>query len=91
MSDRVRRLGTALVAAAALAAGLPFAAPAGAAPDARVTVTLQGLEPRDVKPDSTVRITAVLRNTSPDATGPLTLRLRRGAVLDTRGELQQAE
>jgi hypothetical protein len=91
VSDRVRRLGTALVAAVALAAGLPFAAPAGAAPDARVTVTLQGLEPRDVKPDSTVRITAVLRNTSADGTGPLTLRLRRGAVLDTRGELQQAD
>jgi hypothetical protein len=32
VSDRVRRLGTALVAAVALAAGLPFAAPATAAP-----------------------------------------------------------
>ena len=88
MSDRVRRLGTALVAAVALAAGLPFARSASAAPAAPVTVTLQSLEPHDVRPDSTVQVTALLRNTSADDTGPLTVRLRRGAVLGTRGELQ---
>ena len=56
-----------------------------------VTVTLETLDPRDVRPDSALRVTAVLRNTGPDPTGPLTLRLRRGAVLDTRGELQAAD
>jgi hypothetical protein len=93
VSDRVRRLGTALAAAVALAAGLPLVGTASAAPEpsAPVTVTLQSLQPRDIRPDSTVQVTAVLRNTSPDGTGPLTLRLRRGAVLDTRGELQLAD
>ena len=56
-----------------------------------MTVTLETLDPRDVRPDSALRVTAVLRNTGPDPTGPLTLRLRRGAVLDTRGELQAAD
>jgi Family of unknown function (DUF6049) len=91
VSDRVRRLGTALVAAVALAAGLPIAAPASAAPAEPVTVTLQSLEPHDVRPDSTVQVTVLLRNTSADNTGPLTLRLRRGTVLGTRGELQLAD
>jgi Family of unknown function (DUF6049) len=94
VSDRVRRIGAALVVAVALAAGLPFAGTAGAAaadPTAPVTVTLQSLEPRDVRPDSTVRVVALLRNTGADATGPLTVRLRRGVVLDTRGELEQAD
>jgi len=88
VSDRVRRLGTALVAAVALAAGLPFAAPATAAPADPVTVTLQALEPRDLRADSTVQVTALLRNTSGSDTGPLTIRLRRGSVIGTRGELQ---
>ena len=75
MSDRVRRLGTALVAAVALTAGLPFAAPASAAPADSVTVTLQSLEPHDLRPDSTVQVTALLRNTSASGTGPLTATL----------------
>ena len=91
MSDRVRRFGTALAAAAALTAGLPFPGTANAAPADPVTVTLQSLEPRDVRPDSPVQVTAVLRNTGADSTGPLTLRLRRGRVLGTRGELQLAD
>jgi hypothetical protein len=91
VSDRVRRLGTALVAAVAMAAGLPLAAPASAAPAAPVTVTLQSLEPHDVGPDSTVRVTALLRNTSADSTGPVAIRLRRGTVVSTRGELQQVD
>ena len=70
MSDRVRRLGTALVAAVALAAGLPFAAPASAAPADPVTVTLQSLEPHDLRPDSTVQVTALLRNTSAEQHRP---------------------
>ncbi|HVC74388.1 MAG TPA: DUF6049 family protein, partial [Mycobacteriales bacterium] len=72
----------------ALAAGLPFAAPASAAPADPVTVTLQSLEPHDLRPDSTVQVTALLRNTSAGSTGPLTVRLRRGTILGTRGELQ---
>ena len=103
MSDRVRRLGTALVAAVALAAGLPFAAPATAAPATAapataapataapvdpVTVTLLALEPHDLRADSTVQVTALMRNTSASDTGPLTIRLRRGSVIGTRGELQ---
>ena len=95
MSDRFRRLGTAAVAAVALVTGLPFPAAASTAsttaPDPAVTVTLQAFEPRDARPDSTVQVTAVLRNISAETTGPLTLRLRRGRILDTRGELQQAD
>jgi len=93
VSDRVRRLGTALAAAAMLASGLPFAAPGSAAASSAdpVSVTLESLEPHDVRPDSTVKVTAVLRNTSAQSTGPLTVRLRRGLVLGTRGELQLAD
>lgn len=54
-------------------------------------MTLQTLEPREVRADSELRVTAVLRNTSADSTGPVTVRLRRGFVLDTRGELQAAD
>ncbi|HST65200.1 MAG TPA: DUF6049 family protein [Mycobacteriales bacterium] len=92
MSDRMRRWGGTVVAAIALVAGAPL--PAVAAPDplvAPVTVTLQALEPHDVAADSTIRVTAVLKNTSARSTGPLVLRLRRGSVLDTRGELQAAD
>ncbi len=56
-----------------------------------VAVTLQTLEPRDVRADSELRVTAVLRNTGADSTGPISVRLRRGFVLDTRGELQAAD
>jgi hypothetical protein len=83
----------AVLVAVALLSGLPFptAASAAPAPPGPVIVTLQTLQPQDVRPDSTIQITALLRNTSADATGPLTLRLRRGSVLGTRGELQQAD
>jgi hypothetical protein len=98
VSERFRRLGGAIAAAVALVAGLPLtaaAAPvtaaAAPAPTGPVSVTLERLEPHDVRPDSTVQVTAVLRNTSSDGTGPLVLRLRRGSVLDTRGELQAAD
>ena len=66
-------------------------ASAAAPGDPPVSVTLQSLEPRDVRARLELRVTALLRNTSADATGPLTVRLRRGAVLDTRGELQAAD
>jgi hypothetical protein len=100
VSDRVRRIGGAVAAAVALVAGLPLAAaPAAAAPAraagtepaAPVSVTLETLEPHDVQADSAIRVIAVLKNTSAQSTGPLRLRLRRGAVLDTRGELQAAD
>ncbi|HEY6749653.1 MAG TPA: DUF6049 family protein, partial [Mycobacteriales bacterium] len=96
MSDRMRRFGGAVAVAIALVAGLPLtAAPAAAAaptaPAAPVSVTLETLEPHDVTADSTIRVTAVLKNTSAQSTGPLTVRLRRGSVLDTRGELQAAD
>ena len=38
-----------------------------------------------------MQVTALLRNTSASDTGPLTIRLRRGSVLGTRGELQLAD
>ena len=41
--------------------------------------------------ESELRVTALLRNTSADSTGPISVRLRRGLVLDTRGELQAAD
>lgn len=106
MSDRVRRGALAALAAVVALAGLPLApvpaaaapgpapiaAPvAAAAPGDPVTVTIEALEPRDIRPDSAVTVTAVLRNTGPDTTGPLLVRLRRGYVLDTRGELQEAD
>jgi hypothetical protein len=93
----VRRAAAAVAAAGFLLAGLPVAAPAAAraagAPGdpLPVSVTLESLEPRDVRADSELRVTAVLRNLSSNATGPVTVRLRRGAVLDTRGELQAAD
>lgn len=61
------------------------------APGDVVAVTLESLEPREVRPDSVVTVTAVIRNTSPSATGPLVIRLRRGFVLDTRGDLADAD
>ncbi len=104
MSDRwrrapgsLRRTAAAAAAAGFLLAGLPVAAPASAARaaaapgDPPVSVTLQSLEPRDVRADSEIRVTALLRNTGAEATGPVTVRLRRGALLDTRGELQAAD
>lgn len=89
MSDRFRRLAAAVAAAVALVAGSPVPATA-AAPDPYdvVTVTLESLEPRDVRADAPVTVTAVLRNTSASGTGPILVRLRRGYVMDTRGELQ---
>jgi len=103
--DRVGRSRAGPVAAAAAAVlalgALPLTVPPASAAPLRtaaapgdplpVTVTLEALDPRDVRPDSALRVTALLRNTGPDATGPVTLRLRRGAVLDTRGELQAAD
>jgi hypothetical protein len=93
-------VGTAAAAAAGglLLALLPVVAPSAAVRAAAapgdplpVSVTLEGLEPHDVRPDSELRVTALLRNTSADATGPVSVRLRRGIVLDTRGELQVAD
>lgn len=98
MSDRMRRLGGAVAAAIALVAALPLTAaaapapgPTSTAPADPVSVTLETLEPHDVTADSTITVTAVLTNTSAQSTGPLTVRLRRGSVLDTRGELQAAD
>jgi hypothetical protein len=92
---RLRAPATAIVLAALLSA-LP--APAGAAPRAAapadptgIAVMIDALEPRDVRPGSALVVTAVLRNTAREATGPLAVRLRRGPVLDTRGELQAAD
>lgn len=91
MSDVLRRLGGAAAVAVALVAGLPVATPAAAAEPPVVTVTLESLEPRDVTPDADVTVTATLRNTGPEATGPLTLRMRRGQVISTRGELRAGD
>ncbi|CAA9275284.1 MAG: hypothetical protein AVDCRST_MAG41-3195 [uncultured Corynebacteriales bacterium] len=91
MSERVRTLGAATLAAVALAAGLPVPALAAPGDLLPVTVTLERLEPRDLRPDTPITVTALLRNTGPADTGPVTLRLRRGQVLDTRGELQAAD
>ena len=99
MSERVRALGAAVLtvlAAAALGsvglgAGLPGPALAAPGDPLPVTVTLERLEPRDLRPDTPIRVTALLRNTGPGDTGPVTVRLRRGQVLDTRGELQAAD
>ncbi|HEX6756040.1 MAG TPA: DUF6049 family protein, partial [Mycobacteriales bacterium] len=88
---------------AAVPAGLPAGVPAGvpaavpgsrAAPadtDLPVTVTVTGLEPRDIRPDSAVIVAAVLRNTGREATGPLRIRLQRGTRMTTRGELARAD
>ena len=94
----------ATAAAAPPAAAPPAAAPraAAAAPAAvptrnapgdplPVSVTLEALEPRDVRADSTLRVVAVLRNTGDTATGPLTVPLQRRAVMTTRGELGLAD
>ena len=99
MSDRFRRLTAAAAAAVAVVLGLPLtaaAAPdpvtrAAPAPAGPVSVTLETLDPHDVKPTSNVQVTAVIRNTGADSTGPISVRLRRGLVLDTRGELQAAD
>jgi hypothetical protein len=88
VSDRVRRLGTALVAAVALAAGLPFAAPATAAPADPVTVTLQGSSRTTCEPTPPCRSARCCGTPARSDTGPLTIRLRRGSVIGTRGELQ---
>lgn len=92
MSDRLRRLGAAAAVAVALVAGLPVSAPAAPGDDPLpVTVTLEKLEPRDLRPETPITVTATLRNTGADATGSLTVRLRRGSVISTRGELQAAD
>jgi hypothetical protein len=92
VSDGVRRLAAAAVVAVALVAGLPVTATAAPGdPVLPVTVTLERLEPRDLRPDTPVQITATLRNSGADTTGPLTVRLRRGQVVGTRGQLQAAD
>ena len=103
MSPRGRSVALALAAGTLLAvaplAGNPAsAAPAAAPPVAAapedssdVTATVEALEPRDVQPGSSIVVTAVLRNATGEPTGPLSVRLRRGFVLDTRGELQAAD
>ncbi|HYT10365.1 MAG TPA: DUF6049 family protein, partial [Mycobacteriales bacterium] len=45
------------------------------------------LEPRDIRPDSTLTVVATLRNPGVEDTGPLRFRLQRGSVLTTRSEL----
>ncbi|MFL6129013.1 MAG: DUF6049 family protein [Mycobacteriales bacterium] len=93
----LRRTVAAVAAAGFLLVGLPVAAPAAsqvaAAPGdpLPVAVTLAGLEPRDLRPDSELRVTALLHNTGADGTGPVSVRLHRGLVMDTRGELQAAD
>ena len=88
----VAALGTAPLAATPAAATPAAAAPAPVAravpePALPVTVTITGLEPRDVRAGAEITVTAVLRNTTDEATGPLRVRLERGGVLTTRGEL----
>ena len=72
MSDRVRRLGTALAAAAVGAGSRPRRSPqpASAAPAGRPgdRHAAERCEPHDVRPDSTVQVTALLRNTSAQTT-----------------------
>ncbi|MEN3360064.1 MAG: hypothetical protein V7637_4046 [Mycobacteriales bacterium] len=56
-----------------------------------VKVTIEQLEPREVKPGATVRVVAVLRNTGTTPTGPLKYRLQRGPLITTRSELAAAD
>lgn len=96
---RIVRAAAAAAAAGSLLVVLPVAAPPASAARAAaapgdplpVSVTLERLEPRDARADSELQVTALLRNTGADATGPVSIRLRRGSVLDTRGELQAAD
>ncbi|HVQ96236.1 MAG TPA: DUF6049 family protein [Mycobacteriales bacterium] len=52
-----------------------------------VKVTIERLEPREVKPGATIQVQAVLRNTGSTPTGPLKFRLQRGVLISTRSEL----
>jgi Family of unknown function (DUF6049) len=92
----------ALVVAAGLGLG-PAAVPALAAPaqpanppdtDPQalpVTVSIERLDPRDIRPDTPITVQAVLHNTGTAATEPLKIRLQRGALLTTRDELAKAD
>jgi Family of unknown function (DUF6049) len=94
-------LGLGPVAVPALAApGRPATATPGqaatATPDAGqqplpVKVTIERLDPRDVRPDTPIKVVAVLHNTGTDPTEPLKIRLQRGALLTSRDELAQAD
>jgi Family of unknown function (DUF6049) len=99
---RAARSVAALVAAAGLGLG-PAAVPALAAPGSStaapdtdpqalpVTVAIERLDPRDVRPDTPITVQAVLHNTGTAATEPLKIRLQRGALLTTRDELTKAD
>jgi Family of unknown function (DUF6049) len=52
-----------------------------------VEITLNQLEPREVRPDSPIAVIATLRNTGDEPTGPLQVGLRRGSRITTRSEL----
>ena len=85
--------GPAAAVAAAAEAAAPEAASARVAPEPAlpVAVTVTALEPRDVRAGATVTVTAVLRNTGREATGPLRVRLQRGVRMTTRGQLERAD
>src|SRR5262249_45580089 len=75
----------------------PSTGPAAAVPRRQpveqlpVEVTIQQLDPRDVTPQSTIRVVARLRNTGSTPTGPLRYRLQRGALLESRRQLAEAD
>jgi hypothetical protein len=56
-----------------------------------VAVTVRRLEPREIRPDSTITVVATLTNTGSSGTGPLRVRLQRGALISTRSELAAAD
>jgi hypothetical protein len=56
-----------------------------------VAVAIRRLEPREIRPDSVLTVLARLTNTGSTDTGPLRVRLQRGALISTRSELAAAD
>ena len=85
--------GVAATGAAATGAALPTTQepPGVDLTESPVVVRVDTLLPRAPRPGDHLQISGVLVNTGRTAVSQLRVRLRLGAVLDTRGELQQAE
>ena len=56
-----------------------------------VTVTVTALNPREIRADSTITLTAVVKNTGSTATGQLEVLFERGRLMTTRSDLALAD
>jgi hypothetical protein len=81
---------SALLASPALGAGSPSPSPT-TEPEDPIRVVLTSVLPRAPQPGGAVQVTGLLRNTGSRTVTDLLVRLRVGAVINTRSELQESD